>query len=82
MVVVASTGSIITPMLISSFNERVWCILDLDLGPILKACWYRPPKRGEIPGIQQNLCTEFSELRREAFFTVIVGDTNVHHIHR
>jgi hypothetical protein len=59
-------------------HERLWILVHSDLGPLLIACWYRPPDPGEVESIK-TLHKEWSELSVEAMGTIIAGDMNVHH---
>ena len=62
----------------SSIHERVWIIVHSNLGPLLIACWYRPPVQGETESIR-TLREEWDELSSEAVGAIIVGDMNIHH---
>ena len=69
----------LTPILVSKSDERVWCLLYSNIGPMLICCWYRPPSRGDVSSIH-SLRQEFLELRDQAISSFIVGDMNVHNI--
>ena len=47
------------------------------MGPILAACWYRPPHPSEL-GTVHSLHTEWEQFAETSIGTIIVGDMNIH----
>ena len=58
-------------------SERCWILTHTDEGPILLACWYRPPCRGNTECIRA-MVEELKVHRQVAVGTAIIGDINVH----
>ena len=58
-------------------NERCWLLAHTDDGPVLLACWYRPPHAGNTECIE-TLAEELKLHRTGAIGTAIIGDVNVH----
>ena len=57
--------------------ERCWILSHTDEGPILMACWYRPPRQGNLDCIEA-FREELQTHRVGAMGTVVIGDINVH----
>ena len=64
----------------SSTADRCWCTVHCDVGPVLVACWYRPPNAGEVAFIRA-LEEEFAQLADDCVGSIVRGDMNVHHTH-
>ena len=63
----------------SPSDERSWCIVHADSGPLLLCLWYRPPCSGEIASISR-FQVELQQHSRHAVSCLVVGDLNVHNV--
>ena len=55
----------LTLMKTSKVHERVWIVVNSDLGPFVIGVWYRPPEPGETDSID-SLREEWHELSKDA----------------
>ena len=76
--VLDSLCNLFSPLVSSSVAEIIWFLFHSQLGPVLIACWYRPPHYGEIASINA-FSAEWSAHSALAVGTVVVGDLNLHH---
>ena len=76
--VLVSLCNLFSPLVSSSVAEIMWFLFYYQLGPVLIACWYRPPHYGEIASINA-VSAEWSVHSALAVGTVVVGDLNLHH---
>ena len=58
--------------------ERCWVMIHND-GPFLGGCWYRPPNKGSIEGINE-LRDEIAELLSNSVGIIIIGDISIHSV--
>ena len=58
----ASITNHVAPIFISFVAERVWCVINSEVGSFLICVWYRPLARGEMLSIS-TLQDEYLKLR-------------------
>ena len=68
-----------SPLPCSTGAEILWTLFHSQCGPILIACWHRPPHYGEVATIN-SFIAEWSRHSSLAIGTVLVGDLNLHHV--
>ena len=72
---IASTVALV---LTSTQDERIWCLINTLLGPVLLACWYRPPTTGEIASVH-SLCEKWQPFEGASVAAIVCCHMNVHH---